>query len=50
LLTLFLSIGRSAPPLLFRGKSAQMTKPPEAEQLSGYKVGGFSLSHPVRTA
>jgi Cys-tRNA(Pro)/Cys-tRNA(Cys) deacylase len=26
----------------FGGKSAQMMKPPEAERLSGYKVGGIS--------
>ncbi len=26
----------------FSGKSAQMMKPPEAERLSGYKVGGIS--------
>ena len=26
----------------FAGKSAQMMKPPEAERISGYKVGGIS--------
>jgi Cys-tRNA(Pro)/Cys-tRNA(Cys) deacylase len=26
----------------FGGKSAQMMKPPEAERLTGYKVGGIS--------
>jgi Cys-tRNA(Pro)/Cys-tRNA(Cys) deacylase len=35
-----------------RGKSAQMMKPPEAERLTGYKVGGispFGQRKPVRT-
>ncbi|MGY3363816.1 Cys-tRNA(Pro)/Cys-tRNA(Cys) deacylase [Bradyrhizobium sp. GM2.4] len=34
------------------GKSAQMMKPPEAERLTGYKVGGispFGQRKPVRT-
>lgn len=34
------------------GKSAQMMKPPEAERLTGYKVGGispFGQRRPVRT-
>jgi Cys-tRNA(Pro)/Cys-tRNA(Cys) deacylase len=37
----------------FGGKSAQMMKPPEAERLSGYKVGGispFGQTRAVRTA
>ena len=36
----------------FRGKSAQMMKPADAERLSGYKVGGispFGQMRPVRT-
>ena len=35
------------------GKSAQMMKPPEAERITGYKVGGispFGQARPVRTA
>jgi Cys-tRNA(Pro)/Cys-tRNA(Cys) deacylase len=37
----------------FRGKSAQMMKPADAERLTGYKVGGisaFGQMRPVRTA
>jgi Cys-tRNA(Pro)/Cys-tRNA(Cys) deacylase len=32
----------------FGGKSAQMMKPPEAERLSGYKVGGISAFGQMR--
>lgn len=37
----------------FGAKSAQMMKPPEAERITGYKVGGispFGQARPVRTA
>ena len=37
----------------FGGKSAQMMKVPDAERLSGYKVGGispFGQTRPIRTA
>jgi Cys-tRNA(Pro)/Cys-tRNA(Cys) deacylase len=37
----------------FGGKSAQMMKPPEAERISGYKVGGispFGQMRPLRAA
>ncbi|WJR77894.1 Cys-tRNA(Pro) deacylase [Bradyrhizobium sp. NP1] len=37
----------------FGGKSAQMMKVPDAERLSGYKVGGispFGQARPIRTA